>query len=242
MRRALIVVLIVAAVLVVAVLALSFLIDANRFRLAIKTELTKSLGRDVKIGDLKLSILSGTVTADDLSVADDPAFSKTAFLHTKALSLSIDLWHLPFSRKLNVQRNDDRYARDRSDSNSLGSVEFLELGTKSSTPSSSNGDLALSMKSLKINGARISLTQGGGKPEILDNVSIDVKDFAPGSAFPFSVQAKIAGGGDLALEGKAGPIDPADASNTPFTASLKVTNLNLAATGAACRCRRPSRG
>jgi len=232
MRRAFIVVLIVAAVLVIAVLALPFLIDANRFRPAIESELTKSLGRDVKIGDLKLNILSGSVTAGDLSVADDPAFSKTAFLHTKALSLSIDLWHLLFSRKLNVNGMTIDTPETVLIQIPSGVWNFSSLGTKSSTPSSSNGDLALSMKSLKINGARISLTQGGGKPAILDNVSIDVKDFAPGSVFPFSVQAKIEGGGEIALDGKAGPIDPADASNTPLTATLKVTNLNLAATGA----------
>jgi AsmA protein len=77
------------------------------------------------------------------------------------------------------------------------------------------------------------LTQGAGKPEILDNVSIEVKDFAPGAVFPFSLSAKIAGGGDVVLDGKAGPIDQADAANTPFTASLKVMNLNLVASGAA---------
>jgi AsmA protein len=232
MRRALFVVLIVAAVLLIAVLALPSLIDANRFRPAIETELTKSLGRDVKIGDLKLNILSGTATAGDLSVADDPSFSKTAFLHTKALSLSIDLLHLLFSRKLNVNGMTIDTPETILIQVPSGVWNFSSLGTKSSAPSPSSGELELSMKSLKINNARISLTQGGGKPAILDNVSIEVKDFAPRSAFPFSMQAKIDGGGDVALEGKAGPIDPADASNTPLTASLKVTNLNLVATGA----------
>src|SRR5580704_5752673 len=102
MRRSLMVLLIVAAVLLVAVLALPFLIDANQFRPAIESELTKSLGREVKIGDLKLSILSGRVTASDLSVADDPAFNQTPFLRTKALTFSIDPWQAVFSRKLNV--------------------------------------------------------------------------------------------------------------------------------------------
>jgi AsmA protein len=114
-----------------------------------------------------------------------------------------------------------------------GVWNFSSLGTKSSAgPASTNGQLALSVKSLKINAARVSLTQGNGKPEILDNVTIEVKDFAPGAVFPFSLSAKIAGGGDVALQGKAGPIDPADAANTPFTATLKVTGLNLLASGA----------
>jgi len=233
MRRAVIGILIAGAVLLIVLLALPFVIDANRFRPAIESELTKSLGRDVKIGDLKLSILSGTVTASDLSIADDPSFSRTAFLHTKALSLSIDLWHLLFSRKLNVSGMTIDTPETVLIQVPSGIWNFSSLGTKSSAqPAPTSGAMALSMKSLKINGARVSLTQGSSKPEILDNVSIEVKDFAPGAVFPFSLSAKIAGGGDIALEGKAGPIDSADAANTPFTASLKVTNLNLAATGA----------
>jgi AsmA protein len=234
MRRAVFALLIVVAVLLVAVLALPFVIDANQFRPAIESELSKSLGRDVKIGDLKLSILSGTVTASDVSITDDPSFSRTAFLHTKALSLSIDLWQALFSRKLNVSG----LAIDTPETVLIqlpsGVWNFSSLGTKSSArPASTNGGMALSMKSLKINGARVSLTQGGGKPDVIENVSIEVKDFSPGAAFPFTLSAKIVGGGDVALEGKAGPIDPVDSANTPFTASLKVTNLNLAATGAA---------
>ena len=85
MRRAILLLSIVAAVLILAVLTLPFLIDTNQFRPAIESELTKSLGREVKIGDLKLSILSGRVTASDLSVADDPSFNQTPFLWTKAL-------------------------------------------------------------------------------------------------------------------------------------------------------------
>jgi AsmA protein len=74
-RRLILVLSVVAATMLALVLAVPFLIDANQFRPAIESELTKSLGREVKIGALKLSILSGTVTASDLSVADDPAFS-----------------------------------------------------------------------------------------------------------------------------------------------------------------------
>src|SRR5579872_5176916 len=102
MRRTVLVLVIVAAALLLLVLALPFLINADRFRPAVESELTKSLGRDVKIGDLKLSVWSGTVSASDLSVADDPAFSRTAFLTAKSVTLSIGLWPMLFSHKLNV--------------------------------------------------------------------------------------------------------------------------------------------
>jgi AsmA protein len=235
MRRALLTGGIVVAGLLLIVLALPFLIDVNQFRPTIESELTKSLGREVKIGNLKLSILSGTVTATDLTVADDPSFSQTSFLRTKALTLSISLWEALFSHRLNV----DGMTIDAPETVLIqvpsGLWNFSSLGAKTSAqakPVASSGKFALSMKSLKINGARLSLTQGRGAPQVLDNVNIELKNFAPGSVFPFSLSAKVAGDGAISLEGKAGPINPADAANTPLTATLKVTNLNLVVSGA----------
>ncbi len=95
---------ITAAVLLVVLVCLSFFVNANRFRPMLESELTKALGREVQIGDLKLAILSGGVAADDLSIADDPSFSRTPFLRAKSLKIGVELIPLIFSRKLNVTR------------------------------------------------------------------------------------------------------------------------------------------
>ena len=235
MRRAALIGGIAVGMLLLGVLVLPFLVDVNHFRPAIQSALTRSLGREVKIGDLHLSILSGTVTAGDLSIADDPAFGQQDFLRAKALTLSINPWQAAFSRKLNV----GGVSIDSPDTvltqAPSGIWNFSSLGAKASKQSepasAAGGNLAISVKSLKINGARVAVTRAGAKPEIIDNVSIDVKDFAPGAVFPFSLSAKIAGGGEIALDGKAGPLDSADTANTPIASSLKITNLNLAASG-----------
>lgn len=231
MRRALVIAGVVIIGLVVVALALPAIVNVDQFRPAIESELTRSLGRQVKIGNLKLSILSGTVTITDLTIADDPSFSRNSFLTTKALTLSIDLWQALFSHRLNV----DGMSIESPDTVLVqapsGVWNFSSLGAKAAGGQTS-GQMSISMKSLKINGARLSLTQGRGAPRVLDDVSIEVKDFAPGSVFPFSLSAKIAGGGTVALDGKAGPINPADAANTPLTATVKIAALNLAASGA----------
>ncbi len=64
--------------------------------------MSRSLGRDVKLGDLKLSILSGFVTAGDLSIADDPACSHKPFVQAKSLAVAVELWPLLASRQLHV--------------------------------------------------------------------------------------------------------------------------------------------
>src|SRR5690348_10048747 len=74
MHRITVIILSVMAGLVLAIFGIPFLLDANSFRPKIEAELGRALGREVKIGDLKLSIFKGTITAGNLSVADDPAF------------------------------------------------------------------------------------------------------------------------------------------------------------------------
>src|SRR5260370_1743587 len=81
---------------------LPFLINANQFRPRLESKLSQGLGREVKLGDLKFSILSGGVTASDLSIADHPAFSKSPFVRAKSLTVSAELWPFVVSRKLNV--------------------------------------------------------------------------------------------------------------------------------------------
>ena len=102
MKKVLIVAGIVIAVLIVIVLALPFVIDVNRFKPTLETELTNALGRKVGVGNIGLSILSGGVTVDDVVIADDPEFSQSAFLQAKQLTAGVDLMPLIFSKKLQV--------------------------------------------------------------------------------------------------------------------------------------------
>src|ERR1041384_6268942 len=93
---------IVVVLILAIVIALPFLVDANQFRPTLESKLTQALGREVKVGDLKLTILPGAVAAGDLSIAADPAFSKTPFLRASSLKAGIELMPLIMSRKLNV--------------------------------------------------------------------------------------------------------------------------------------------
>jgi len=92
-----------AAVLVVAlIIALPWLINADRFRPALASELSNALGREVKVGSLSLSLFAGALAARDISIADDPAFSKAPFVQAKSLSIGVALRPLIFSRALHI--------------------------------------------------------------------------------------------------------------------------------------------
>jgi AsmA protein len=237
MKRVARVLAILVAVLLVIAVSLPFLIDANQFRPRLEAELTKALGRGVKLGDLKLSILSGGVTATDLSIADDPSFSKNAFVSAKSLAVGVELQPLIFSKKLNVTGIKIDRPEISLIQSASGAWNFSSLGGKSSTPKtadppSNSPPPDLSVKLVKITGGRISLKKPGDpQPQVLDKVNLQVDDFSAAASFPFSLTATIQGGGDLKLDGKAGPLDSADLAATPFQANLKLSSVDLVPTG-----------
>src|SRR5262249_53767811 len=228
--------------LVLALVSLPFLIDANQFRPMLESNLSSALGRAVKVGNLKLSLLSGSVATDDLSVADDPAFSRDPFLTAKSLSLGVDLSALAFSRRLHVTGlTVDAPAVTLLQAPS-GAWNFSSLGTKGAKASSpappstappAKGNMDLSVSLVKLTGGRFSLgkTQTNTKPLVLEKVNVEVRDFAATAAFPFSLSTGLSGGGTLQLDGKAGPINSEDTARTPVEMKLKVAGLNLAAPG-----------
>ena len=229
------------ALLLVSALALPFLIDPNSFRPMLESRLTQALGREVKLGDLKLSILSGSVTANDLSIADDPAYSRTPFVQAKSLAIGVELWPLIASRQLHVTGLTIDNPAITLVQSPNGEWNFSKLGGARSAAApaapapdaASKAPMDLSVKLVKITGGRFSLGKTGGhtKPLVLEDVNIEVHDFSAGSAFPFTFATKVAGGGAIKLDGKAGPLDPVDVAASPLTASFNVDKLDLAGTG-----------
>jgi AsmA protein len=102
MKKVFIAIGVVILLLIVVALALPFMIDVNRFKPTLEADLSTALGRKVEIGNIQLSILSGAVTVDNVSIADDPAFSNAPFLQAKQLAAGIAIQPLIFSKKLQV--------------------------------------------------------------------------------------------------------------------------------------------
>ncbi len=234
MKRALKILAIVVVVLVVAAVALPFLIDVNVFRPTIETDLSAALGRQVKVGNLRLSILGGSVAADDLSIADDPAFSKEPFIRAKALGVGVELMPLIFSKKLNVTDLTIEQPQVVLLHTAAGKWNFSSLGgktDKTATKSSGNPDLSVGKLSIKDGSVSIDNISNRAKPQVYQKVNITVQKFSFTSRFPFTLSAGLPGGGTVKLDGTAGPIDASDASLTAVQAKITMNNLDLAASG-----------
>ena len=243
MKRTLQVIGILVAILILVIATLPLLVNANDFRPRIQAELTKALGREVKVGDLKLALLSGGVTAADLSIADDPAFSQSPFLRAKSLSVGVDLMPLIFSHKLNVTGITIEQPEIALLQSASGDWNFSGLGASSqaraapaaastSTASSSAG-LDLSIKSVKIANGRVSLgkAKSSAQPLVFEKVNAEVRDFSAATVMPFTLTANFSGGGQLKIDGTAGPIHSGDVTLTPAKVSLNVSHLDLALAG-----------
>ncbi len=224
------------ALLILLLIALPFLVNADRFKPALEAELTRALGRQVTVADLKLSLLSGAVTARDLSIDDDPAYEHSPFLKAKELSVGVDLLPLIFSHRLSARS----IAIDQPEivllQSAAGDWNFSRLGAPDppGQPAANSGNgLDLSVKVVKINGGQVTLGKVGNsaRPFIFEKVNAEVHDFSAGSAMPFSLAANLSGGGQMQIDGTVGPMRFGDMSMTPAQVSVKVSHLDLALAG-----------
>jgi AsmA protein len=234
MKKPLIIIGIVIAVLIVVVIALPLFIDANQFKPTLEADLSKALGRPVAIGNIQLAIFSGGVTVDNVSIADDPAFSRSPFLQAKQLTAGVALLPLIFSKKLEVASftvTSPQVSLLRSPS---GKWNFSSLGSGGpKVETQGNSTTNFTVQKLKISNGSMTVGTAGlrGKTQTYQGVEFEASNLSYSSQFPFQFSAKTPGNGAIKIDGQVGPIDSSDASLTPLEAKIAVEGLDLASTG-----------
>jgi len=228
------------AVFLVLLIALPFLINVNSFRPKIESEASGVLGRQVTVGNLSLSIFSGSVVAENIAIGDDPAFSKSPFVTAKSLKVGIELMPLIFSKQLNVtditlEAPQITLLRTASGKWNFSSIGGGASGQKApeSAKAGESGPPNFSVAKLNVDDGKLSVgkTSSSTKPVVYDDVNISVKNFSFTSQFPFQLTAKLPASGDVNISGKAGPIDGADAAKTPLATTIKVNGMTIEALG-----------
>ena len=221
----------IVALLVLAVVALPFLVDAEKFRPMVESKAKEAVGRQITIGKMEMSLFKGGVVLNDVVVADDPAFSKSPFIQAKSLTVGVEMMPLIMSRDVRVTSVVLDEPQINIVRNNAGKWNFDSLGAATKEEhkgSSSNQDLTV--QNLNVAHGRISVTQGS-KARVYDDVNVSLKNFSEKSVFPFSVDMKTPGGGSMAMEGEAGPLAHGDMTQTPMHGTIKVENLDLASSG-----------
>ncbi len=233
MKGKLRIILIVVGVLIVLVLIAPFLIPVNQFRPTIEEKASAALGRKVQLGNMSLSLLSGSLSAENLSIGDDPKFSSSPFLTAKSVKVGVEMIPLIFSKTLNVTGVTIESPQVTLLHNAAGLWNYSSLGGSAAKPSSSSNTSAdLSIKKFELkNGSIIVGSTNSQKRSTYDHVDVAASDVSIVSKFPITVTADLPSGGKFKLDGTVGPIDQADTSLTPLSAKLHIGSLNLASTG-----------
>jgi len=213
------------------------LIDANDFRPQIQNTLGQAVGREVTLGKLHVSVWSGSLDADQVSIGDDPAFGSQPFISAGSLRLGVRLWPLLLHRQLHVtsltlQQPTVRLLQDRAGRWNFASFAAHAPAAPASVPATpASRPSTFRVDSLRITDGRIDLQRAVGEARSYRKVAMSADNVGLGAAFPFSMSADIAGGGSLQLDGKLGPWASGNAVLTPVDAHLRVHDLDLVGAG-----------
>lgn len=224
-------------------IALPFLLNAESFRTRIQSTLSKSLGRQVTIQQMHLSVFSGGLMAQGVTVADDPRFSQQPFITANQVKIGVEVLPLVLHRQVQVRSFTLDAPQVQLLRASSGTWNYSSIGNTATTTSQDAETKStfptLTVGSITVNNGRVTVgTQSvpgssvSAQPNrVYDSVAITVKDFGFTSPFSFEVAARLPGDGSVTAKGNAGPINQQDASSTPYSGHLELKHIDPLAAG-----------
>jgi hypothetical protein len=230
-KKSLVIIGIVVSVLVLILVITPLFINADTFRPQIEQALGGILHRKVEIGHLRVSLLSGGLVANRISIGDDPAFSHEPFLTAKSLSVGVALWPLIFSRQLNVHSLTFDSPHVDLLRTPKGDWNFDTIGGTASAkpaPASDEGPAleSFSIDRMAIHDGTIAFGRAGHPTRLAyENVNVTASNISGTRAFPLTFDARTPGGGKLNLQAEVGPIEDVEAARLPFQGKLAVDGV-----------------
>ena len=223
---------VIVAVLLIAVIVVPFFVNAESFRPTIASKLSGALGRKVEIGHLGFSLLSGSLTAGQVSIGDDPAFSQSPFLTAQKLDVGVDVWPLLTSHDLHINTVTLAGPQLTLLRSALGKWNFESLGGSTSSRPAKKADAgatsgALWVRKIQISDGKVVIARQGSNAanRPYTDVQLTVENVSQDSAIPVKLSARSPGGGQMKMDGTIGPLGTQEAARAPFEATLKAEKL-----------------
>lgn len=245
MRKALIAVGVFIVLVVVAIAALPFVVDADRYRGRIQAELQSRTGRVVSLGKMRLSVFPLAFRVENAVIGEDKAFPSTQpFAHVGELLVSAKLMPLLSGDvqidSLELRRPRIELIRNREgvwNSSTLGSAQAPTAPAPKPDPTAPQpqtrpqSERKFSLVELKVVDGQVGFTdQQKNQPRaIYDHIDLTLNDYAPNKKFNFELAAHLPGAGAqrLSLQGEGGPMRSEAPSTTDFKGSLKLEEVSL---------------
>lgn len=224
--------------------AAPFSVNTQELHPRLESQMGQALGRQVQMGAIKVSLLSGGLYASGLEIAEDTAFGREPFLRTPSVGIHLAVRPLLFGRKWNITGMTIDAAQLRLLQKADGTWNVSSLGRKPGILAKPQPDKAAPEKStatdpipsllirdIAAHDGIIVVEQEQGASYSLRDVQLQIHNFNTGASFPVALTASIAGGGNIALLGHAGP-RPADPHESfPWQANVRVASWNLRESG-----------
>jgi AsmA protein len=227
---------VVGGIILLLLIAIPFLLNADNYRPRIQTALSDATGRQVTLGHLSFSLISGSLTADQLSIADDPAFSQQPFIQAQQIHIGIEVGPLIFDKQIKIRGITIDTPKINLIQNQANVWNYASLGNSSkraNKPETQSSMPNLSIGVLEVKDGQVTITDLGAPtpPRVIQSVQAKISDFSLTTPFTYSLSAAFPGNGTVSVSGNGGPFNQADASKTPFTAKIEVKHADLVAGG-----------
>jgi uncharacterized protein involved in outer membrane biogenesis len=253
MRKLGIALAVVIGLIIIAIVALPYLLDVNQYRGKIQSELQARTGRVVSLGQMDLKIMPFAFRVKNAVIGEDPHFPSTKpFAQAEELLVSVKLRPL-LSKRVEVDSLELKKPRIEMVRSEQGQWNFSTIGKPQTaqapaqptpaqkpsgaqpppqqpTPQPQEGQ-AFELGRLLITDGQIAVTDYQKKQArvVYDNIDLDLKDYKPGKPVTIDLAAHLPGGGkqEFRLTGKGGPLQD-DLLKSDFNGSLKLDGVSLA--------------
>jgi len=235
-RKILIVAGVVVGLFVLFILALPLFIDVNAYHDIIEGRAEDTLGRDVSLGKMKLSLLPFGVRVNDIAVAALPEEGGGQLLEAESVRVGARLMPL-LDKRLEItgvviERPSIVLARD---AQGVWNVQRLFAAEPETTPSP-EGQQALegfAIDSLRITGGKVTLRDAALNPgrefvATLDDIDLRIDDLAVDRRIRIDLSTGLDAipGATMAFEGEVGPLDPSTGEPFRVAGELRLDDVD----------------
>jgi uncharacterized protein involved in outer membrane biogenesis len=234
MRKFLIAIGAIVAVLIVSLFLLPYFVDVNQYRGEIQSQLQNRLHRPVQLGRMSLGVFPLRVQVQAVNIEEDPRYrSKFPFAQVGQMDVSVKLFPL-LSKNIEIKSLSLKRPAIELIKDEAGVWNFASLGQAPAAggKGTSNESSSLSLNELKIADGQVAVTdyQKHEARAIYDHIDLVLKDYVPNRPFSINLTAHVPGKGTetLSLSGKGGPVSQAQILTTPFDGTLKLNEVSLA--------------
>jgi AsmA protein len=237
LKRWAIIAIIIAAITVIGLIALFSFVSANTFRPLLEAQLTKAVGRQVKIGNLRFAPFSGSLVADSLNIAGDPNYSNEPFITATRSRIGIEMKPLILERQLEVRSLEIDNPQIHLVRGANGSWNFSTIGRNAaSNPGNAQKksifpSIVVALLTIRNGRAIVENFPVPGPARVYDNVNLTARDFSFVNRIPFTLSASLPANGTVSITGNAGPVNQQDAAMTAFDAQISIQHLDPVAAG-----------